>query len=132
MAKLVDEGESRILNILLGETAVDATLYLGLYTDETEPAETAGLADLTEVSGTGYERKALTRGSGWTVTDDLASYAQQIFTAGGEWGAVSGYFIGTSTDDSGKLLFVEHFTNGPYPIYNDGDQVKVTPKIRAA
>lgn len=131
MAKLVDEGENRILDILLGGTAVDGTLYLGLYTDVTEPAETDGLANLTEVSGTGYARKSLTRGS-WDVTADLASYAQQTFEAGGEWGDVTGYFIGTSSDNTGKLLFVEHFTNGPYPIYNDGDQIKVTPKVRAA
>lgn len=131
MAKLVDEGENRILDILFGATAVDGTLYLGLYTDETEPAETAGLADLTEVSGDDYARKSLSRGS-WDVTADLASYAQQTFEAGGEWGDVTGYFIGTSSDNTGKLLFVEHFTNGPYPIYNDGDQIKVTPKVRAA
>lgn len=131
MAKLVDEGENRILNILFKATAVDDNLYLGLYTNETEPAEAAALANITEPSENGYERKTLARGS-WSITDDLASFAQQTFAATGAWGNVYGYFIATSSDGSGKLLFVEQFTNGPYNVQNNGDEIKVTPKVRAA
>lgn len=131
MAKLVNEGENRILNILLGATAVDSNLYLGLYTNETEPAETDALVQITEPSGNGYERKTLARGS-WSITDDLASFAQQTFAATGAWGNVYGYFISTSSDGSGKLLFVEQFTNGPYNVQNNGDEIKVTPSVRAA
>lgn len=131
MAKLVNEGENRVLNILFVSTAVDANLYLGLFTNSSEPAETDALAQITEPSGNGYARIALARGT-WSVTDDLASYAQQTFTALGAWGNVYGYFIATSTDGSGKLMFVETFANGPYNVQNSGDEIKVTPKIRAA
>ena len=130
MAKLCDEGENRILNILFGSQAVDGTLYLGLYTDSTEPAETATIASLSEVSGSGYARKTLTRGS-WSVVADAASYAAQTFTASGSWGTVYGYFICTSADDSGKLLFVENFTNGPYTM-STNDAVTVTPSVSAS
>lgn len=132
MPKLVDEGENRVLNILFGAQAVDATLYLGLYTNTTEPAESANLAAITEPSGNGYARIALSRGANWTISADLATYLEQTFTATGSWGNVYGYFIATSSDGSGKLLAVEQFSNGPYNVQNNGDSVKVTPKVRAA
>ncbi|MBI5872703.1 MAG: hypothetical protein HZB36_00970 [Candidatus Omnitrophica bacterium] len=131
MAKWVDEGETRVAQILFGAQAVDATLYLGLYTNTTEPAETANLAAITEPSGNGYARIALSRGT-WTITADHADYAQQTFTAsGGNWGNVYGYFIATSSDGTGKLLCVEQFSTAPFNV-NDGDSVKVTPKITVA
>ena len=131
MPKLVNEGENRILNILFGSTSVDSNLYLGLYMDTSEPAETASLSDLTEPSGNGYARIQVQRGS-WSITNDVAEYAEQTFQAsGGDWGDVYGYFIGTSTDDSGKLLFVEDFSGGPFTI-NDGSSIKVTPKVTAS
>lgn len=108
-AKWMDEGKTRVLQILLGSQAVDGTLYLGLYKNSTEPAETVGLLGLTEVTvGNGYARKALARGS-WVVTDDLAEYVQQIWIALSDWGNVYGYFLATTNDDSGKLLAIEHF-----------------------
>ena len=131
MAKLVDEGENRFLNILLGATAVDANLYMGLYTNGSEPAETATLASLTEVTGSGYARKTLARGS-WTIDADLASFAEQSFgPAGASWGNVTGYFIATSSDNTGKLLFVESFSDGAYPI-GSGSSLAITPKVTAA
>ena len=131
MAKWVDEGENRVVDILFGTQAVDANTYLGLYTNTTEPAETANLAAITEPSGGAYGRKTLARGS-WTISGDYAQYAQQTFTAtGGAWGNVYGYFIATSVDATGKLLCVEHFTNGPYNV-QDGGSVKITPKITCA
>jgi len=131
MAKWCDEGENRVLNILFGNTAVDSNLYLGLFTNTTEPAESANLAAISEPSGNGYERKTLARGS-WTINADLASYAQQVFTATGNWGNVYGYFIATSSDGSGKLLGVELFTNGPYNVANSGDEIKITPSVRCS
>ena len=131
MAKLVDSGENRIANIIFGSTAVDATLYLGLYTNTTEPAEAGLLADITVPSGGAYAAIALTRGS-WVVTADTAAYAQQTFTAtGADWGNVYGYYIATSSDLSGTLLFVEQFSDGPYAV-TDGASVKVTPSISVA
>jgi len=128
--KWCDEGEYRVADILFGSQAVDATLYLGLYKDVSEPAENATLAGLTEESAAGYARIALARGS-WVISGDAASFAQQTFTAAAAWGLVYGYFVGTTPDDGGKLLCVEDFSDGPYDVGN-GDSIKVTPKITVA
>jgi len=131
MPKWVNEGETRTLQILFGNQAVDANVYLGLYMNTTEPAEGDNLAAISEPSGFAYARKTLARGS-WVITDDHADFAQQQFTAsGGAWGNVYGYFIATSIDGSGKLMAVEHFSNGPYNVQDSGS-VKVTPKITCA
>lgn len=131
MAKWCDEGENRVLNILFGSTAVDSNVYLGLFMNTTEPAETANLAAITEPSGNGYARATLARGS-WTIEGDLATFAQQTFAATGNWGNVYGYFIATSSDGTGKLLGVELFANGPYNVANNGDEIKITPSIRCS
>lgn len=130
MAKWVNEGAIRVLQILFGSQAVDGTLYLGLYTDASEPGETATIASLTEVSGAGYARKSLARGS-WSIANDIATYAAQTFAASGAWGAVTGYFIATTNDDSGKLLAVESFSEGSFNMVN-GSSLQLTPKITAA
>ena len=133
MSKWVDAGENRVANILFGAQAVDATLYLALYTSPTsEPAETAVVNDLTEPSGGAYARIAVSRGT-WTVTADAAAYAQQTFSAtGAAWGNVYGYFIcTTSSGTAGILLAVENFSDGPYSIGN-GDSVAITPTITVA
>ena len=127
--KWVDEGENRVADILFDDQAVDAFLYLGLYTDIAEPAETDALADLTEESGSGYARIRLDRGT-WTIAADAASYAQQTFTAIAAWGLVYGYFISTGPAAS-VLLCVETFSDGPYNV-GLGDSIKVTPKITVA
>lgn len=127
---LVNEGEKRIADIILGSQAVDATLYMGLYTNAVQPSETATLSDITEVSGTGYARKALTRTS-WTGSADAKSYAEQTFGAAGtDWGTVTGYFIATSSDNSGKLMIVESFPAG-IPI-GVGSSQSVTPTVTFA
>lgn len=130
MAKFVDEGENRVLNILFGAQAVDANLYLGLYKNETEPSETANLASLTEVTGAGYARKTLARGS-WTIVASLAEFAKQTFGAAEEsWGDVTGYFIATSSDNSGKLLFVESFTGAGN--IGTGSTIGIVARLTAA
>ena len=128
MAKLVNEGENHFLEILLGTTNVDSNLYLGLYLNSTEPEETATLADITEPTGGGYTRIALARGS-WTITNDVAIFAQQTFKPSGvNWGNTYGYFIANTSDNSGVLIIVEDFTDGPYSVTNK-DEVKVIPQI---
>ena len=126
-SKLCDEGEHRIANILLGTQPVDGALYLGLYDDVSEPAEDATISSLSEISGYGYVRKTLTRGS-WVITNDEAEYAEQtLLASGGDWGNVTGYFIATSTDGSGKLMAIEHFDTARY--IEDTKGLKITPKM---
>jgi hypothetical protein len=135
MAKWVDQGEQDTLEVLFVATSPWTNTYLGMYTDSTEPGETAtlpgGAAPITEVSGAGYSRKTLARGT-WSRTGDYVQYAQQTFTAsGGSWSNVYGYFIATTLDNTGKLLCVEHFTGGPFNV-PDGGSIKITPKITCA
>lgn len=129
--KVVDEGEARVLEILLGTRNPDGALYLGLYkTPITEPDETAVLTDLVEPSGYGYSRKTLTRGQ-WTLNGNAAAYPMQTFLAsGGDWGDVAGYFIATSLDNSGKLIALEHFASALQVL--DGKGIKITPQITSS
>ena len=128
VAKWMNEGETRLLQILFGAQAVDGTLYLGLYKDSVEPGEEATLATLTEPAGYGYARKPLTRGS-WVITGDYATYPEVTFLAnGGDWGGIWGYFIATTlTGTGGKLLAIEHLNQVLSILDTKG--VKVVPKI---
>ena len=128
MAKFVTEGLSRIADILFGAQAVDATLYLGIYKNATEPALTAGLSGLTEPSGSGYARIALTRGA-WILLAGLATYASQAFNnAGTNWGNITGSFICTTVSGtSGVLLAVDHLAVA-IPVA-DGESITVLPKM---
>src|SRR3990167_7997591 len=112
-----NEGEVVIADVVckrdLTNRAVD--LELGLFTN-VAPDETIQHASLTEPTGTGYARIALTDAS-WTGAADARAYAQQTFTggAGGWTGIVQGYFINTKTARGTKrLLFIEIDAAGPY------------------
>lgn len=128
---LPDEGETFVAEYVLKQTTTDrgTGLELGLFTNSTVN-ETTKESDLTEPTGTGYARKTLTDGS-WTVSGDTGSYAQQTFTAGGDWtGDVRGYFVAT-TGTTPRILAIEVDPNGPYTIKED-DTYKVTPSITVA
>ena len=127
-----NEGETLIANLIFANADVDrgTNLELLLFTD-TSPGETITAATLTEPTGTGYARIALTDGS-WTVTDDTASYALQTFTTGtGGWsGSVQGYAIVT-TGTTPRILTIEVDPNGPYT-FNENDTYDVTPNVTIA
>jgi len=127
MAKWLDEGETFVANVLFSATSVPATLYLGLYQNNPEPAETLEHKDITEHTGHNYARKALAKGS-WTVANDTASYAQQAFTAvGAGWDTIYGWFLSTTSTTGGKIFCVQHFASSL--AINDGDVIKVTPSV---
>lgn len=130
MAKWCDEGENWLLDVALKKTISQPTnLYLGLYTNTSEPAENATLAGITEPSGGNYARIAIACGGDWTLSADQITAAQKTFAASGAaWGNVYGYFLATSSDGTGKLLAVEQFSDGPYNVV-DGGSVKVTAKL---
>ena len=136
MAKLVDQGEHAVLEVFLGGATRGGSgnLFLGLYTDAAEPGETANLDTITELpeGANGYDRIAMADAN-WVVTADEAVHDQANFTAnGGDWGNVTGYFItDANTGNSGNLIFVEHFSDGPYDM-TDGMSCKITPAILAA
>lgn len=123
-----DEAEVLIGTVLLQKDLTNriADLELGLFTN-TAPDETITHATITEPTGTGYARITLTDAS-WVPTGSVFAYAQQTFTAGGNWtGTVKGYFVCTK-GASKKLLAVELDPGGPYTM-NTGDTYKVTPSL---
>ena len=126
-----DEAETLIAEVIFKRTSADrdANLELGLFTNAS-PAETITEATITEPTGTGYARIALTDAN-WTVLNGVASYAQQTFTggAGGWTGSIQGYFIATNAAGGTKrLIAVEVDANGPYTI-GEGDTYKITPNV---
>lgn len=132
MGKLVDEGERHVLRVYL-EAIARGDLYIGLYSDVNEPAENATLATITELAvANGYARQQLVDGD-WSVPADVATNVQMIFTSvGAGWGSVYGYFIcNVNAGVGGSLIFVEHFSDGPYNNLT-GLSIYVTPAIQAA
>ena len=123
-----NNGEGDGVSYFVNKTAPE-NLVLRLYTSNTTPAETDTTATYTEASGFGYASVTLT-GASWTVAEGaptLASFAQQTFTFTGSLGNVYGYHLTRIT--SGRIAYAERFTDGPYNIVNNGDQIKITPQI---
>jgi hypothetical protein len=129
----VNEGENRVLHILLGNSSVDSVLYLGLLKNTVAPGEDAKVSDMVEPSGFGYARKPLARGvTYWTITDDTALYAEQTFLAvGGGWGNIYGYFICTSVSGTGGVLLCLEHLGSPFSVL-DGKGIKIIPRIKCA
>lgn len=123
---IVNEGRSKSLvdSIKNAQT----TLYLGLYTNASQPSKTQTLP-VTEVSTllTGYARIALTD-TDWTEASQVITNIQKTFTAGEDWGSVTGYFIATTVDDTGLLIAVESFSL-PFNMTNTS-VLNITPKIK--
>jgi len=127
-----DVGEVAMLQLAIHK-AVNADLKLKLFTANVTPDENTVLGDLTEAAGFGYAAKTLT-GATWAVATvagtTTASYAQQVWTFTGALGNVYGYFLTNGAET--ELLWCERFTDAPYDIVNNGDQIKVTPTIQLA
>lgn len=62
----------------------------------------------------------------WRISS-AATYAQQTFTFTGALGNVYGYYLNRTTGTD--LMVAERFSDGPYNITANGDQIKVTPLI---
>jgi hypothetical protein len=126
MALLVpNAAENVMLQNILNKTAPQNG-KLKLFTNNITPAEADTEATYTEAVGFGYAAITLAPGS-WTITPGAptsAAYPEQTFTFTGALGNVFGYFVVQET--SGKILWAERFSNGPYNIQNNGDQIKVT------
>jgi len=133
MALLVpNRGEQSVLELLTNKRAVE-NLTLKLYVNNVTPAEGDTASTYTEMSTQGYAAINLVAGS-WTVTAGApsdATYTQQTWTFDGTGGLtqVYGYFLVGTT--STLLYWAEKFSDGPYPISNNGDKILLTPKITA-
>lgn len=107
-------------------------LVLRLNSNNVTPAETDTASSYTECAGNGYASITLT-GANWNAPSEGApseiTYAQQVFTFSGALGNVYGYYMTRAS--SGRIALAERFSDGPYNIVNNGDQIKITPKITA-
>lgn len=106
-----------------------STLVLKLFTNDYTPIKKSAYADFTEANGNGYPGAiGLSGATGFSVTlsggTTTVSYPQVTYTFTGALGDVYGYFI---TDQAGtSVVWAERFSDGPYDIQNNGDQIKVT------
>lgn len=128
-----NQGETIALEALVGKTA-GQNLKLKIFKSNTTPAEGDTEATYTVADFTGYADITLTAAN-WTATGADPShidYAQQTFTstAGSQNQPCYGYFCTQET--SGKLVYSERFSDGPYTIVNNGDNIKITLKIEAS
>lgn len=124
-----DVGENLALEMITNKTAPQ-NLVLKLYSNNITPAEADTAGTYTECSGNGYAAITLTGASWGTAAAGSIAYAQQTFTFTGALGNVYGYFVIQAT--STVLVYSERFTDGPYNIANNGDQIKITPTITAS
>jgi hypothetical protein len=129
---LPNQGEQLALEALVGKTA-GQNLKLCLFQNNYTPIEASVEGSFTVATFTGYADQTLTASS-WTVTPgdpSSCAYPQCTFTstAGSQNQSIYGYYLLQVT--SGKLVWAERFTDGPYTIVNNGDAIKVTPVITA-
>lgn len=117
-AELHKEGLEYLLKATFSEEqTVPANYYIGLATDASL-AETATLADLTEVSGTGYARIAVASDdTDFTVADagtnDKKATTKAVqFTggAGGWTGAQTVFLCDVASGTAGKLIASEQLS----------------------
>jgi hypothetical protein len=106
---------------------VDIRLFVNDYI----PTEADTVANYIEAVGGGYAKIDLVPSS-WSIlpgNPTVAQHAQVSWTFTGPVGPVYGYYITRRT--SNDLVWAERFTNGPYNIQNNNDQIRVTPRLTA-
>ena len=134
MATWCNEGKSKLGAVFLtGASAVNK--YLGLYTNSSEPSETASVASLGEPTGASYARVQVLDAN-WTEQTASAygefKNVQKTFSASESWGTICGYFICTAiTGTACSLLAVDTFAFGPYAVAS-GNAIKIIPSISFA
>jgi len=120
-----------MLNYILNIDAPE-NISIRLYANNVIPDENSTVATFTEVAnGLGYTTGgiSLTPGS-WSVISGNPSQAEHTevtWTFTGAAGNIYGYYV--TRDTGGELLWAERFTNGPFNITTNGDEIKITPRL---
>ena len=126
-----NSSEVIMLNYVLNIDAPENISIL-LYANNVIPDENSTVATFTELAnGFGYTTggQSLTPGS-WSVVSGNPSqgeHTEMTWTFTGAAGLVYGYYV--TRDTGGELLWAERFTNGPFNIQTNGDQIKITPRL---
>ena len=130
--EVVSEGLEYILETAFTELqSVPANFYMGLCEDATV-AETQNLAGLTELAvANGYARQLVasddtdfTEASTGT-NDRKVTTTTETFTATGTWNGAEHVFLGTTVDDSGKLICAAALSVERFLVNGDTLQVSI-------
>ena len=120
---LSNQGEGIMLTLFFAQA-----MHLRLYTNNYTPVATSIESNFTEETGGGYAAIAISGGawtnSGGNPTTATANGLPFTWTFTGAANSAYGYYV--TRDSDGKYLFGEKFSDGPYTIANNGDQVKIT------
>ena len=126
-----NSSEVIMLNYILNVDAPE-NISIRLYANNIIPDENSTVVTFTEVAnGLGYTTggQSLTPGS-WSIIQGNPSQAEHIevvWTFTGSVGNVYGYYV--TRDTGGELMWAERFSNGPFNIQTNGDQIKITPRL---
>lgn len=107
---------------------LDEPWTMRLYGNSHVPAETDSAADYVEAEFPGYRAAVITAGD-WTLDGDTATSPRQVFEVSADLGEptyVHGYYATNADGDVGWAL---RFSDGPYRLRNDGDNVRVVPSL---
>jgi hypothetical protein len=123
------EGIQFLLELANALQSRPANYYIGLCEESEDViSKAASLFDLTELSGNGYSRQALTADSADMVSAAGGSYGRKLTTAevtftasGGNWNTARTRFLATSSDNSGKLIATEPVNSGGGVALGDGE-----------
>lgn len=123
-----NSSEEKIFRMFLNMSTPE-DLVLRLFSNDKTPVETDTISDYTEVTGGGYASQPLVSLS-WVIVQGDPTQASQpeiIFTFTGSVGNVYGYYVNQTT--STDLIWAERFTNGPFNIQHNNDEIRVTLTI---
>ena len=136
---LADEGEQFFLDVFLRAATAPTQFYIGL-ADSTSTCsivdtDTLTLASAGEPSTNGYARQLVERSAtGWpTLALDAGDYqatsSTETFSAsGGSWGPVYCAFLGTTVDNTGKLIAYAALSTGR--TLADGETLQITYRVK--
>lgn len=127
-------GRARLIEHAVGKRAPPSTFSLRLFTNNITVSATDVLATYTQMAAVqGYAAKTLTAASFTITVNDgsgysVAAYAQQTFTfTGGTPVDIYGYYIVDTSDN--VVIGAETFDEGVFTAENNGDNIKITPKL---
>ncbi len=134
---MTTEGIRHLLELMSGDQA--RGYYIGWAEDDIESLSVAStLADLTELSGGGYARKAIGGAGLWTSAASSTGNGRKVttpaaaFTASGfTWSLARTIFLATTASGTaGKLVAVEPLNGGAGIALSDGASFDVTMTIQ--
>jgi len=132
MALVVPNASEAIMLQYITNNDAPENLVIRLYSNNFTPIEASTVVQFVEVTGGGYAQQNLIAGS-WTIVTGNPSQAEHTeitwtFTgATGAGGNVYGYYVVRAV--GGELMWAERFSNGPFNISVNGDEIKVVPRL---